>query len=136
MDRNEFIDKLQMVYVGDRNAFNEIIRVFDNLKGALQTHKILLKTNVEENQRLKERVEYLERSNNRREDTIMGLRDEITEQKDYENILNELENDIYSLYEDICNSNDTYCYRISHDEIIDRLEKINDKLNELKESDK
>jgi len=44
-----------------------------------------------ENRRLKERIEYLERSNNRREDTIISLRDELTEQKDYKNILNELE---------------------------------------------
>lgn len=30
-----------------------------------------------------ERISYLERSNNRREDTIMGLRQELAEQKDY-----------------------------------------------------
>jgi hypothetical protein len=52
MSREEFIAKLQMVYVGDRNAFNEIVGVFDNLKGALQTHEILLRTNIEENQKL------------------------------------------------------------------------------------
>lgn len=32
MNREEFIAKLQMVYVGDRNAFNEIVGVYDNLK--------------------------------------------------------------------------------------------------------
>ena len=32
---------------------------------------------------LQHRIEYLERSNNRREDTIMGLRDEIVEYEDY-----------------------------------------------------
>ena len=32
---------------------------------------------------LQQRIEYLERSNNRREDTIMGLRDEIVEYEDY-----------------------------------------------------
>ena len=32
MDREEFIAKLQMVYVGDKNAFNEIIAVYDNLQ--------------------------------------------------------------------------------------------------------
>lgn len=54
-----------MVYVGDRNAFNKIVGVFDNLKGALQTHEILLKTNIEENQRLKNIIyttlEYVDR---------------------------------------------------------------------------
>lgn len=32
---------------------------------------------------MQERIAYLERSNNRREDTIMGLRDEIVEYEDY-----------------------------------------------------
>ena len=41
-------------------------------------------TNLQqENGRLKERVAYLERSNNRREDTIIGLRFEVAEQEDY-----------------------------------------------------
>lgn len=36
----------------------------------------------QENERLKERVAYLERSNNRREDTILGLRQEISDAED------------------------------------------------------
>ena len=32
---------------------------------------------------LQQRIEYLERSNNRREDTIIGLRDEINDYEDY-----------------------------------------------------
>lgn len=32
MTREEFIGKLQMCYFGDRNAFNEIVGVYDNLK--------------------------------------------------------------------------------------------------------
>ena len=35
MTREEFIGKLQMVYVGDRNAFNDIVGVFDELVGRL-----------------------------------------------------------------------------------------------------
>lgn len=61
MSRDEFIGKLQMVYVGDRNALDEIVGVYDNLKGALQTHEILLKTNVEENQRLNNVLNELEK---------------------------------------------------------------------------
>jgi len=38
---------------------------------------------VEENEKSKERISYLERSNDRREDTILGLRQEIAEQEDY-----------------------------------------------------
>ena len=32
MSRDEFIGKLQMVYVGDRNALDEIVGVYDELK--------------------------------------------------------------------------------------------------------
>ena len=32
MTKEEFISKLQMVYVGDRNAFNELVTVYDNLQ--------------------------------------------------------------------------------------------------------
>ena len=95
MNKEEFIGKLQMVYFGDRNAFNEI---------------------VEDNQKLKNELVYSKVEIDR-----------------LNNIINELDKDIYSLYEDICNSNDTYSYRMYHDEIIDRLDKISDKLQELKE---
>ena len=52
------------------------------LNGAIQTYEILLKANVEENKQLQERIEYLERSNNRREDTILGQRQEISDLED------------------------------------------------------
>lgn len=45
--------------------------------------KELYKREEQENKRLKERIAYLERSNNRREDTILGLRQEVAEQEDY-----------------------------------------------------
>lgn len=31
MSREEFIGKLEMVYVGDRNAFNDIVCAYDSL---------------------------------------------------------------------------------------------------------
>ena len=43
----------------------------------------------EENKRLKERIEYLERSNNRREDTILEQRQEISDLEDNWNKLKE-----------------------------------------------
>ena len=52
MTRDEFIGKLRSIYVGEENAIDEIISEYDRLKGALQTHEILLKTNVEEIDRL------------------------------------------------------------------------------------
>ncbi len=43
MTKEEFMAKLQMVYVGDRNAFNEIITVYDNLQQRIDLAKKLLK---------------------------------------------------------------------------------------------
>ena len=34
MSREEFIGKLQMVYVGDRNAFNDIVCAYDSVLSA------------------------------------------------------------------------------------------------------
>lgn len=82
-----------------------------------------------ENQALKERIEYLERSNNRREDTIISLRDELTEQKINENVLNELEKWVYQFKEE--HKNDTGIF----DKFL-TVREVLDKLNELKESDK
>ena len=128
MNKEEVIGKLQMVYVGDRNALNELVGYYDGLKQGieeLQQENKQLKEQLdyirsgeyynqlrferdmlqdivekgeipkedkefidcthrntellEENKQLKERVEYLERSNNRREDTIIGLRQELAD---------------------------------------------------------
>lgn len=51
------------------------------------------------------------------------------------NIINELDEDIYSLYEDICNSDDTYSYRIPIEIIIDRLVKMTSKIAKFKENE-
>lgn len=40
MNREEFIGKLQMVYVGDRNAFNEIVEDNQKLKNELVCSKV------------------------------------------------------------------------------------------------
>lgn len=50
------------------------------------------------------------------------------------NIINELDEDIYSLYENICNSDDTYCYRIPMEIIIDRLDKMSNKITKFNEN--
>ena len=55
MNKEQFINTLQACYFGDRGAFNKILKEYEGLK---------------------ERIEYLERSNNRREDTIIAERDE------------------------------------------------------------
>lgn len=40
MDKEEFIGKLQMVYVGDRNAFNEIVEDNQKLKNEVVYSKV------------------------------------------------------------------------------------------------
>lgn len=40
MNREEFIGKLQMVYVGDRNAFNEIVEDNQKLKNEVVYSKV------------------------------------------------------------------------------------------------
>ena len=40
MNRDEFIGKLQLVYVGDRNAFNEIVEDNQKLKNELVYSKV------------------------------------------------------------------------------------------------
>lgn len=49
MNREELIGKLQMVYVGDKNALNELIGYYDGLKDVI---KIL----QQENARLKDKL--------------------------------------------------------------------------------
>lgn len=61
-------------------------------------------TNIEqENKQLQERIEYLERSNNRREDTILEQRQKISDLEDNWNKLKEYINKMheYFLYTDI-----------------------------------
>lgn len=50
MNKEELIGKLQMVYVGDKNALNELIGYYDGLKEVVE----LLK---KENQKYKEVIE-------------------------------------------------------------------------------
>lgn len=43
MNREEFIGKLQACYFGDRNAFNEIVSVYDELNTRIDKATELLK---------------------------------------------------------------------------------------------
>lgn len=63
MNRDEFIGKLEMVYVGDRNAFNEI---------------------VEDNQKLKNEVVYSKVEIDRLKNIIDELEKWIEEHKQYQ----------------------------------------------------
>ena len=46
MSREEFIGKLQMVYVGDRNAFNDIVCAYDSVLSANEKAVEYIKSNT------------------------------------------------------------------------------------------
>lgn len=40
MDKTEFLGKLQLCYFGDRNAFDEIVELFDKMQKEIDTLKM------------------------------------------------------------------------------------------------
>lgn len=81
-------------YEDGKNDKNNL-EIHYEIKPSFTTRKI--KELQQKNKRLKERIEYLERSNNRREDTILEQRQEISDLEDNWNKLREyIMNDINS----------------------------------------
>lgn len=76
--------------------FKQLQQENKKLNGTIQTYDILLKSNIEENKQLQERIEYLERSNNRREDIIIEQRQEISDLEDNWDELKEYAKEIIS----------------------------------------
>lgn len=81
---NKYIDLIDKGYCCACNELNCI----DNFPQAKITHAI--RKLQQENKQLQERIEYLERSNNRREDTILEQRQEIGDLEDNWNKLKEI----------------------------------------------
>lgn len=155
---NKYIDLIDKGYCSDCNELNCI----DNFPYAKITHAIreLQQENQElkkqycertdcsgrignskkveelqkENKQLKERIEYLERSNNRREDIILEQRQEInnleTQQKEFIKYL-ELEKDYFvrgcsNIYEDSLGKT-----RLVNEDIFDEIDNILQKYREI-----
>lgn len=55
MTKEELIGKLQMVYVGDKNALNELIGYYDGLKQGIE---IVQQENKELKNKIKELIKY------------------------------------------------------------------------------
>lgn len=72
----------KLMYATVNEIVSPILEENQKLNGTIQTYDILLKSNIEENKQLQERMEYLERSNNRREDIIIEQRQEISDLED------------------------------------------------------
>lgn len=79
-----------------QKAIKQLQQENKKLNGTIQTYDILLKSNIEENKQLQERIEYLERSNNRREDIIIEQRQEISDLEDNWDELKEYAKEIIS----------------------------------------
>ena len=108
-------DKIYQEYKQDK-----LMDVSDFDKFCIQ-HCSDIEAYLEENKQLKERVDYLERSNNRREDTILEQRQEISNLEDNWNNLkkwidSEIENrdseDLLKLYVELQEDNETLLSRI------------------------
>lgn len=91
------------------------------LNGAIQTYDILLKSNIEENKQLQERMEYLERSNNRREDIIIEQRQEINNLEDK---WDELKKYLHNVDVVVDYSENYDGHFINYDELIDKMQEL------------
>jgi len=85
MNKEEFIGKLQMVYVGDRNAFNEIVE--DNQK--LKNEVVYSKVEIDRLNKEYERI-YNENCKLREEHNITDIK-LLDENNRLKNIIDELE---------------------------------------------
>ena len=88
MDKEELIGKLQMVYVGDRNALNELIGYYDGLKQVteeLQQENKILRENAENNDKVVDNVNWenmlLKKENEKLKENWNKLKEYI--EKDY-----------------------------------------------------
>lgn len=101
--------------------FEQLQQENKKLNGTIQTYDILLKSNIEENKQLQERIEYLERSNNRREDIIIEQRQEINNLEDN---WDELKKYLHNVDVVIDNSENYDGHFINYDELIDKIQEL------------
>ena len=121
MNKEEFIGKLQMVYVGDRNAFNEIVEDNQRLKNELVYSKVEIDRLNKEYERIYNENCKLRENHNINDITLLDENERLN------NIINELEK---WLEERTYGMNEIHTYKIGalEDEV------ILDKLKTLKET--
>lgn len=125
MNKEEFIGKLQMVYVGDRNAFNEIVEDNQKLKNEVVYSKV-------EIDRLNNKVLELENINEK-----IGLALDSAENKvdRLNNIINELEKWLEDNLGN-CRTNQNYTSNQIYNLKEDAYYRCLNRLKELKENNK
>ena len=114
MNKEEFIGKLQMVYVGDRNAFNEIVE--DNQK--LKNEVVYSKVEIDRLNKEYERI-YNENCKLREEHNITDIK-LLDENNRLKNIIDELEKWLKKEHE---NGYEVY-YLMAIQDILDKLKAL------------
>lgn len=126
MNKEEFIGKLQMVYVGDRNAFNEIVEDNQRLKNLVVYSKVEIDRLNKEYERI-----YNENCKLREEHNITDIK-LLDENNRLKNIIDELEKWINE-----CIDNRIIAREHGYNTISDTFfEMVLDKLKALKENNK
>ena len=88
MNKEELIGKLQMVYIGDRNALNELIGYYDGLKQGIEELQQENKKYKEVIEKLKEWINIVQQNKDNKHLEPFISTDELDELLD---ILNEVE---------------------------------------------
>ena len=84
MNKEELIGKLQMVYVGDKNALNELIGYYDGLKEVVE---LLKKENQKYKEVIDKAIEYINKMFNTgfyNDDYYLGHLNQILQDKEVE----------------------------------------------------
>ena len=120
---NKYIDLIDKSYCCDCNELNCI----DNFPHAKITHAI--RELQQQNKQLQEKIEYLERSNNRREDTILEQRQEISNLEDNWNKLKEYFNERVKVCDNrlsspFCNFEKATKERLIFSQCLEKLEEL------------
>ena len=114
MNKEEFIGKLQMVYVGDRNAFNEIVEDNQKLKNEVVYSKVEINRLNKEYERI-----YNENCKLREEHNITDIK-LLDENNRLKNIIDELEKWLKKEHE---NGYEVY-YLMAIQDILDKLKAL------------
>lgn len=123
--------KTNTIKIGNQTFYDIASELYDYIKqlqqetkklnGSIQTYDILLKSNIEENKQQQKRMEYLERSNNRREDIIIEQRQEIS---DLEDNWDELKEYLHNVDVVVDYSENYDGHFINYDELIDKMQEL------------
>ena len=129
MNKEEFIGKLQLVYVGDRNAFNEIVEDNQKLKNEVVYSKVEIDRLNKEYERIYNENCKLRENHNINDITLLDENERLN------NIINELEKWLEDNLGN-CRTNQNYTSNQIYNLKEDIYYRCLDKLKTLKENNK